>query len=291
MTTHFPQIDAGTRLGKNESDVMEKDKHFFDEDEIYQQGWSWYTSRYSNCSTSVDDGNVGADFTETYLESGSMTARKISADYGQVAPSHGVESYLKLKFVVMLRDPVDRLFSYYTSAKADNTLDIQGVTGLSRACQNDISTCEDLTFDSWAYDQVERASVCEKNNPDEDLWPSCGDTGLFGGLYSQQIKEYLSFFNATQIAVVPMEAYTSDAPQLLENLGAWLELDFVKNGMTQASDLSTSEESTAGSTQMAAATRSMLGNFYAPYVKDLYDVISRTDVTFIDIISLKDIFR
>jgi len=233
---------------------------------------------------------VGADFTETYLESGTMTARKMHADYAQVAPSHGVEAYLKLKFVVMLRDPVDRLFSYYQSAKADGTLDIEGCT-LSTKCEEDLASCTSLTFDKWAYDQVERASACEKADSSADLWPSCGDTGLFGGLYSQQIEEYLTFFNASQIAVVPMEAYTSDAPQLLDNLAAWLGLDFVRDGMTAAADLSTSEETSAGSEEMASSTRSMLGSFYEPYVKDLYDVISRTDITFIDIISLQDIFR
>ena len=290
MTTHMPQIDAGTHLGSNESSVMEKDKHFFDEEDVYSQGWSWYTSRYSNCSTDEDDGTVGADFTETYLESGAMTARKMKADYAQVAPSHGEEAYLKLKFVVMLRDPVDRLFSYYQSAKADNTLDIEGCD-LSTKCEEDLSSCTTLTFDSWAYDQVERASACEKADSSADLWPSCGDTGLFGGLYSQQIEEYLTFFNASQIAVVPMEAYTSDAPQLLDNLASWLGLDFVRNGMTEAADLSTSEVTSAGSDEMASSTRNMLGSFYEPYVKDLYDDISRTDITFIDIISLQDIFR
>merc|ERR1711918_197527 len=95
-----------------------------------------------------------------------------------------------------------------------------GGCSLSTKCEKDLSSCTDLTFDSWAYDQVERASACEKANSDENLWPSCGDTGLFGGLYSQQIEEYLSFFNASQIAVVPMEAYPSDAPQLLTNLGS-----------------------------------------------------------------------
>ena len=71
------QIDAGTHYGSNESDVYQKDKHFFDEEETYANGWSWYTARDSTCSTDVDDGTVGADFTETYLESGTMTARKM----------------------------------------------------------------------------------------------------------------------------------------------------------------------------------------------------------------------
>jgi len=295
MSDHFPTLDVGTREGgKNRthaSSVSIKDKHFFDEESVYQQGWSWYTSKYSNCSTDTDNQIVGADFTETYLESGTMTARKIHADYSQLAPSHGVEVYTKLRFVVMLRDPVDRLFSYYNSAKADGTLDVTGVT-LSSACKADIASCESLTFDGWAHDQVTRASDCEKANPDEGLWPSCGDTGLFGGLYELQIAEYMNYFNSSQIAVVPMEAYTNDAPQLLSNVADWLKLDFVRNGMTSAADASTSEmESASGSDVMSAATRSMLGSFYEPHVKDLYDLISRSDITFIDIMEVQDIFR
>merc|ERR1711918_114223 len=104
-----------------------------------------------------------------------------------------------------------------------------------------VASCTTLTFDEWAYDQIQRASDCEKSDPDADLWPNCGSTGLFGGLYSQQLTQYLTYFNATQVAIVPMNAYTDDAPQLLTNLAGWLDMDYVRNGMTEAAKLSETE--------------------------------------------------
>lgn len=288
MNNHFPSIDSGTILGGDEEEIAMKDKHYFDDDEAYSKGWSWYLGHYTNCSSSEDSGVIAADFTETYLESDSMTARRIYSAYIEFPESHGTMPFQRLKFVVLLRNPVDRLLSYYTSAKADNTLDLVGVENVDDDCLSDVANCDELTFDTWAYDQVKRASICEKARPHVNLWPSCGSTGLFGGLYSLQVEEYLTYFNASQIAIVPLEGYSHDGPQLLTNLAEWLDVDFVRMGMSSSSHVSATEY---GTETMAGSTRNMLATFYEPYVSDLFDIISNTGVAFIDIIELKDLFR
>lgn len=288
INNHFPTIDSGTLLSSDEDEITMKDKHFFDDDESYAKGWGWYLGHYTNCSSFEDTGIIAADFTETYLESDSMTARRIYNSYIEFPESHGSMPYQRLKFVIILRNPVDRLLSYYTSAKADNTLDLIGVENVDDECLNDVANCEELTFDTWVYDQVKRASVCEKARPHVNLWPSCGSTGLFGGLYSQQIDEYLSYFNASQIAMVPLEGYSHDGPQLLTNLAEWLNVDYVRMGMSASSHVSVTEY---GTDTMAASTRDMLATFYEPYVSDLFDIVSNRGVSFIDIIELNNLFR
>jgi len=287
VSVHFPQFDSGAHLLTGDSQVVAKDKHFFDDQDTYDLGWDWYLGHYSNCSTESASDYVGLDATETYLESDQYTARKIYNDYKEFPAVNGFEALEKLKFIMMFRDPIDRLYSYYNTAKADNTLDMTGVNA-DDDCITDVASCTTLTFDEWAYDQIERASDCEKSDPDADLWPNCGSTGLFGGLYSQQLTQYLTYFNATQVAIVPMNAYTDDAPQLLTNLAGWLDMDYVRNGMTEAAKLSETEYADG---QMASSTRSMLASFYDPYTSDLYDLIANTELTFLNIVELKDLFR
>mmetsp|Transcript_3023 Transcript_3023/g.6110 ORF Transcript_3023/g.6110 Transcript_3023/m.6110 type:complete len:1453 (-) Transcript_3023:8-4366(-) len=301
MNSHFKQLDSGNTLLDGESEDVLKSKHFFDVN--YDLGESWYLSHYSNCSNEgelqedyaisrrLTDNKKGkiqvaADFTPTYLET-SEAAKRIHQTYSK-------EHREQLRFVTILRDPVDRLYSYFVSAQADGTLDLTGYESeFSASCLEDAASCDDvqaLSFDSWAETQLLRASTCETANPDQDLWPSCGDSGLFASLYALQLDEFLNYFSSEQIAIVRYEAYSGDGPQLLKNLASWLGLTFVRDGMTESSELDITEYSDDDGSLMSNEIRDSLDTFFNPYTSKLYSLIADEGITFLDVIEKKDLF-
>uniref|UniRef100_A0A7S2FUJ2 Sulfotransferase domain-containing protein n=1 Tax=Octactis speculum TaxID=3111310 RepID=A0A7S2FUJ2_9STRA len=285
MVSHFPQIDSGTHLLSGETDSTLKAKHFFDED--YDEGMTWYLSHYPNCSNVGETGDsvtVSADFTPDYLET-KDTASRIHSSYSR-------QDRNQLRFVTILRDPVDRLYSYFHSSKKDGSLDLTGYDDvLSSSCLDSVLDCEDylsITFNDWARYQLHRAGECEAKNPDEDLWPNCGTEGMFGGLYSLQVGRFLEYFDPSQICIVRFEAFTEDGPQLLGNLAKWLGLEFIRDGMTAASDLSSSDSD--DDDEISETILDSLQQFYNPYTSQLYSLIADERVTFIDVIEKKDLF-
>ncbi len=45
------------------------------------------------------------------------------------------------------------------------------------------------------------------------MWPACdSETGMFGGFYSAQLRNWLRVFDPSQFVIVPMDCYTSMGP-------------------------------------------------------------------------------
>jgi len=287
MTSHFPQLNSGTHMLTGESDDVVKAKHFFDDS--YEEGMSWYLEHYPNCSSvSTDDSSssitVSSDFTPSYLQT-STTASRIHASY-----THSQRK--QLRFVSILRDPIDRLFSYYVSAKKDGSLDLTGYEDyFSADCLADPQNCkdvEDLTFDDWAQFQLVRAGNCETENPGQDLWPSCGEDGLFGSLYSLQLSSFLDYFTSSQISIVRFEAFSESGPSCLGNLASWLGMDFSRDGYSSSSDLDVTD--TDDDETISDSIRDNLEKFFNPYTSQLYSLIADEGITFIDVIEKSDLF-
>merc|ERR1711988_1782578 len=115
--------------------------------------------------------------------------------------------------------------------------------------------------------------------------------GLFASLYAPQLESFLEYFSAKQIAIVRYEAYSGDGPQLLKNLAAWLGLDFDRDGMTESSQLDVSSyDDDVDASGMTESTRDTLDTFYNPYTAQLYSLIAKNGVAFIDVIEKKDLF-
>merc|ERR1712146_791687 len=70
-----------------------------------------------------------------------------------------------------------------------------------------------------------------------------------------------------------------------KNLADWLELDFDRDGMTASSQLDvTSIDDDVDAAGMTDATRESLDTFYNPYTAQLYALMVKEGVTFIDVI-------
>lgn len=92
---------------KQHSDVFIpsfKEPHFFDIPSVYKNGISWYTKTYFS---GVKNEKCIGDFTPTYLFE-EDTPKRIFNDLG-----------IAIKFIVILRNPVDRAYSHYLHSKRD----------------------------------------------------------------------------------------------------------------------------------------------------------------------------
>ena len=92
---------------KQHSDVFTpsfKEPHFFDISTVYENGVSWYEKTYFN---GVKKEKCIGDFTPTYL-------------FDKYAPERILESLGEnVKFIIILRNPVDRAYSHYLHSKRD----------------------------------------------------------------------------------------------------------------------------------------------------------------------------
>lgn len=81
-----------------------KEPHFFDSDSNFRKGLDWYLSSFYK---NVKNEKIISDFTPTYL-------------YNKDAPSRIKNTFgSDLKFMIILRDPVDRAYSHYLHTKRD----------------------------------------------------------------------------------------------------------------------------------------------------------------------------
>ena len=81
-----------------------KEPHFFDISPVYEHGISWYDKTYFS---GVKKEKCIGDFTPTYL-------------FDKYAPERILSSLGKnVKFIIILRNPVDRAYSHYLHSKRD----------------------------------------------------------------------------------------------------------------------------------------------------------------------------
>ena len=81
-----------------------KEPHFFDIPLVYQNGIEWYKKTYFQ---SVKNEKCIGDFTPTYLFD-EHAPERILNDLG-----------VNMKFIIILRNPVDRAYSHYLHSKRD----------------------------------------------------------------------------------------------------------------------------------------------------------------------------
>jgi hypothetical protein len=143
-----------------------KEPHFFDIPENYKNGINWYEKNYfKNANT-----KVVADFTPSYF-------------FDKEAPKRIFESLGgKVKFVVILRNPVDRAYSHYLHSKRDDH--------------------EDLEFKEALKNESLRLKKYEENG---DYLSYLRQSYVSQGLYSDMLDRYLSYFSLDNFLFIQFE--------------------------------------------------------------------------------------
>lgn len=304
MVNYFPQLNNG--VPSSDSDDGSYSKHFFDVD--YEHGMNWYVSHYPNCSTvlSISGSDyaedietlesesvqslttVSTDCTDTYLQNPN-TAERLFKSYSRVGTSH-------LRFISILRDPIDRLRSLFLSEKRQGSLDLIGFN-ITKECLKDVLSCEaysNITFDMWARLQVSRAEECSHLTSTSNIWPDCGTDGIFGGIYSLQLEMYLRYFQGDQISLVRFEAATEDRRQCMDNVGDWLgftgDANLTKGPVISDQPVKGDFMLENDDSWLSTEVQGLLEAFYQPYASDLFSIIKRENVEFIDVVERNELF-
>ena len=144
-----------------------KEPHFFDIPSVYKNGISWYKKTYFS---SVKKEKCIGDFTPTYLYEGDAPKR-IFNDLGR-----------DVKFIVILRNPVDRAYSHYLHSKRD--------------CYELLNFEEALDKEKERLDNA--ISV-------DDYLSKLRFSYIKQGLYAEMLKEYFKYFPRENFLILNFE--------------------------------------------------------------------------------------
>ena len=155
---------------KNHNEVFVpkfKEPHFFNFDKNFSKGIDWYSQTYFG---NVSEEKAIIDFTPTYLYS-NLCAERI---FNCLGP--------KMKFVVILRDPVDRAYSHYNHSVRDGH--------------------EEKSFTDAINLEAKRIEKFKKNN---DFLSELRCSYISQGMYFNMLNSYLKYYNINDFLIINFE--------------------------------------------------------------------------------------
>ena len=165
-----------------------KEPHFFNIDENFSKGIDWYEKTYFN---DVQNEKVIIDFTPTYLYS-NLCAERIYKSLGS-----------KMKFIIVLRDPVNRAYSHYNHSVRDGheNHDFKKALGL------------------------EFQRIQEFKDKD-DFLSELRCSYISQGLYCNMLKSYLRFYDLENFLIINFDKeVVSNMGQTINKLSNFLNVD------------------------------------------------------------------
>lgn len=161
-----------------------KEPHFFDIPSVYNNGLDWYKEMYFS---KVKEECCIGDFTPTYFFE-KQAAKRIYDNLGE-----------HVKFIIILRDPVDRAYSHYLHSKRD--------------------LHEDLTFIEALAKESERMSQ-------GDYLSRLRFSYVLQGMYFHMLEEYLKFFKKENFLILSFEdEFIAKREETINRIFSFLELD------------------------------------------------------------------
>lgn len=172
-----------------------KEPHFFNINDNYEKGFSWYLKTYYKNSI---DSKVVFDFTPTYLYS-KKSAERIFNNLGR-----------DVKFIIILRDPVDRAFSHYLHSKRDGH--------------------EKEDFESAIKLEQKRLAEYMLDN---DFVSELRFSYISQGLYYKMIKSYLKFYELNDFLIINFDKeICNNMQETLDRISKFLDIE-IKNELSK----------------------------------------------------------
>ena len=160
-----------------------KEPHFFDIPESYNKGLDWYKRTYFNNTKSK---KCIIDFTPTYLFE-KLAPERIYNDLGS-----------KVKFIVLLRNPVTRSFSQYLHSKRDMHETLSFKDALSEENQRMMS---DNYLSKLRYSYVNQ------------------------GLYYKMLSNYFNFFSKENFLIIHFEEeFVAKRKETIDKIFSFLQI-------------------------------------------------------------------
>ena len=165
-----------------------KEPHFFDIDKNYQEGYQWYLSEYYH---KVGNQQIIGEFTPSYFTVPKVSKR-IKKDIGK-----------DIKFILILRNPVERAYSLYLHAKRDLK--------------------ENLSFEEGLLEEEDRLKKFIKNGDDISYGKF---SYINGGLYYKHLINFLQDFDQSQFKFfIFEEEFMNDRQKMLNEIYDFLNIE------------------------------------------------------------------
>ena len=163
-----------------------KETHFFDTDINWAKGKQWYSDNYFS---SLETKKRIGEFTPSYLSKKSCPKRIKDTLEDQV------------KFIVILRNPIDRAFSHYLHISRDEYEKLSFIDSLKMEEER----LEKFTEEK---DDLSYARFCYKES----------------SMYASHLKNYFNIFNKDQFCIVLFEDFVKTPQTVIDRILIFLEV-------------------------------------------------------------------
>lgn len=237
----------------------DKEIHFFDRDDKFEKGKDWYLSHFAS-----DTCQKTFEATPAYMIS-------------RFAPKRIKETLGTSKFIVILRDPVDRAFSSWNmwrQAYYDNDRKQHILTNFLREDSYFYKLLESSNF--YTLKMAVSQDIQKYYDKSLELFPGY----VRNGLYYDQLQRYLNHYNIESFLFVDFEDLKSDVPKVLKQVFDFLDISeqdcqrLLDTFEVPQQNVSNKGEYKSYSNE-DKETLEYLREFYNPHNQKLFDLIGK----------------
>ncbi|XP_061191811.1 carbohydrate sulfotransferase 15-like [Saccostrea echinata] len=205
-----------------------------------------------------------------------------------------------VKLIVILRNPVDRLYSdyyfidngernknqttfHFAVLKAINVLERCSIRRILRSCLFDFHINADLNKNQQRlvlnFIKIARSSKWSTKTLFLLLTKEEGTTRIHLGFYAIYLREWLSVFPREQMLILRTEDYSSNVSSVVKQVFKFLELRVLTDDELEKLNITISErvyvtKDKIGKPPMNPKTRQILENIHSSDIQDLYKLLN-----------------
>ena len=240
----------------DKGDISRKEKDFFGDPNTWRRGRHFYDRIWPRCPLRTSPPSITIDATPAYHVW--HDAPKNMVTYFGVAPSR------RLRFVWMMRDPVDKFWSYFWELKSYN------------------GKMSSMDFGAFLEPKLARVRECQSLDPSTPLWPpsmpppfaNCAPH-LDHGLYEPQMRRWLTYFEPSQILLVSFAGYARRPAVVLRDVlrHAGMPSAITAAAVARVRGKGKQNSKACGHGHLLPRYRDALVQLYRPFTERLYSLI------------------
>ncbi len=231
-------FDYISKYSENFVPPQSKELQFFTE--RYAKGLPWYRARFPLVKKK---GHITGEATPDYLFFGECAARVY-------------RHYPQMKFIVLLRNPVERAFSQYNFQNNSDKVKDSDQRSFINAVKDEINILNNES-------NIEKCVIFSN----EKKYFSYVERGL----YFKQLKKWFYYFPKSSFMIIDSESFYSDPQSYLVNLSKFLGLK-LKN-LDEV--VFKAQNKTSYANEMDSEARRLLENYYRAANNDLYEILQQ----------------
>jgi hypothetical protein len=219
-----------------------KQMHFFDNN--FNKGITWYRTHFPSTLYRYY-------FRQVHRKDFLTCEATPYYIFHPLAPSRISRVLPNAKFILLLRNPVDRAYSHYNHEVRKGT--------------------ERLSFEEGIYKEAERLEGEKERMLKDGSYYSFNyqrHSYLARGRYVEQIKDWLKFFPMERFLILKSEELYKDRVKTLNRIFSFL-------GLPECELPQYETYNQGGYSKMETAMREQLINYFRPYNEQLYDLLGK----------------